>query len=539
MKGFLIAVILMVPIVASAAAPPRGPDRLRDLVVFPQMDLHFNFGLDFQGNQSVSHDNSDTSDQISRARATIKQQPDNVRCLLHLGNLLDNEGETNESRSCYQEAEKLCRGKLTINPQDGLIMLDLGEALHEQEEDMAAENAYRQAVSVLPREWRCWAGLGNFLGNNFFLSIFPAPMRGQIFSSQPPPPSVLDYRPPAAALEQAEARCHEAAGCFERAMALAPQEPQVFFQHAGFLCQSNFQDCFFRHYRGLGRISPADWLTAFFPAAAIDDLQAASKISPKDSQYISLAAYFAWIRATQQADVANPTFGVLAGTGRPVIRDAMTELENLENDPDKTNAAAALENLGALNMVSGNTPEAVTDLRRAISLDPAREQLWDMLLIALVTSASPAEVTALCELRLKHRNSARNHLFLARAFDHESKWRESAGQAEAALQIELKNPAIMITAHSELAALALKQSSDPDFRPKVAAEFTQIEGLLPQNPRNVADWSRWRDLNLNLAIYDGLGNTPEGMANAKACVNNVLQYFPNDNLAKQILDALN
>jgi hypothetical protein len=129
MRTIYTAVFLCLILPAFAAAPPRGDARLRELVVFPVIDLSFNFGLNFQGNEWVVSKNVDLPSEISRLREELKQQPNDIKRLLRLGNMLDSNGQTNESQSCCQKAEQLCRNKIAVHPQDGLILTDLGEML--------------------------------------------------------------------------------------------------------------------------------------------------------------------------------------------------------------------------------------------------------------------------------------------------------------------------------------------------------------------------------------------------------------------------
>jgi hypothetical protein len=95
--------------------------------------------------------------------------------------------------------------------------------------------------------------------------MFPKAMRSELFpSGQTPSQEVLDYRPSADALKKSEASLAEASRCYDRAMALAPQEPEVFFQRAGYLSISNSQNCFFRHYRDNEKIDSNTWLLGFY-----------------------------------------------------------------------------------------------------------------------------------------------------------------------------------------------------------------------------------------------------------------------------------
>jgi tetratricopeptide (TPR) repeat protein len=236
-----------------------------------------------------------------------------------------------------------------------------------------------------------------------------------------------------------------------------------------------------------------------------------------------------------QANAANFTTDMLPDATRQFIHTAMTRLENLSRNSDRILAAGALENLGMLNMIFGNKPEAATDFRRAVAMDPTREQSWDMWLGSIKNSASPEELVAVCELRLKEKDSARNRLLLARAFQqYEKKWDKSAEQAQAAIKLEPDN----LVAHLELMALALKQSADTNFMSKASEQFYRLDEIWKKIPDNKKNWARWREWTLNLSIYDGLVNTPEYNQAAKTCIENVLKSFPNDKQAREIAIAL-
>jgi tetratricopeptide (TPR) repeat protein len=534
MRKIFTAVFLCLILSAFAAAPPRGDARLRELVVFPEMNLSFNFGLDLQGNEWVVSKNVDLPSEISRLREELKQQPNDIERLLQLGNLLDSNGQTNESQSCYQKAEQFCRSKVAVNPQDGLNLTDLAEALLELGKHAEAESVYRRATLVSSNEWRCWARLGNFLANDFNFLLFPENLRGQIVPAQMPSQEVLDYRPSAGALKKSESQCSEASRCFDRAVALAPKEPEVFFQRAGYMSISNWQNCFFRYYRDNEKIDSTTWLSAFFSKETIANLQRAADLSPKNCDYISLVAYFTSANAMIQARVTNYTPDMLPDAARKSIHNTMTRLENLSEVSDKRAAAGALENLGVLNFVFGSSQAAAADFRQVISLDPTREQSWDMLLGTLKDSASPGELVAICESRLKNKNSARNHLLLAKAFQRQKTWDKAIEQAEIAGKLETNNivPPLM------LAAIALKQSADTNQISTALKYLTPAEELLKTMPANDETRTRWHELMLNVAIACGLEGTQDSQKLARSYLEAVLKSYPDDKDAEEIMRAL-
>jgi tetratricopeptide (TPR) repeat protein len=530
MIKLLAAIFFAVAFSANADTQPRGADRLRELVVFPEMNLNFSFGITHQENQWVISQNTDLTSAIAEQTAELKSQPDDIKQLLHLAYLLDSNGETNKSRSFYQKAEQLCRDKAAANPQDGLNLTDLGEALWELDKNDEAESCFRKATLVSSNDWKCWVSLGNFLPTKYFFSMFPTNLWGQIILGQMPSQEVLDYWPSAEALEKAQAACDEASRCFDRAMLLAPNEPEVFFQRAGFMCSSNWQNCFFRHYRDYEKISPQKLLMSFFCPETIANLDKAAELKPKDYQYIGLAAYFEYCVAVLEAN--NFTPDTLPDKTRQSIHNAMARLESLSEDPDKKTAAGALESLGFLNMAFRNMSAATANFRQAVTLDPTRETSWDMWLGSLVGSASPDELTAICESRLKYKDSAHNHLLLAKTLARQKKWDKATEQAEIARQQEPNNivPPLM------LAAIALKQSEQTNYMSIARANLIRASVIIQNMDKSDEKDKRSRELLLDLTILYALDGEPE---DARHLMERFLKRRPNDSTAKEILEAVN
>ena len=185
-------------------------------------------------------------------------------------------------------------------------------------------------------------------------------------------------------------------------------------------------------------------------------------------------------------------------------------------------------------MAFGNNPAAASDFRRAVALDPTREQSWDLLLAA-AGADSREEALSVCEARLKQKNSPRNHLLLARAFEHEKNWDKAGEQAEAALGLDTNN----IVANLELLALAIKQNANTNFMASAHEQFVRTQAAYEKLPDDNEKGKRWRELTLNGAILYGLENSPDFVKAANEWVVVVLKSDPNDQQARDIKAALN
>lgn len=530
----LIAIVFSISLSTFAAAPPRGADQLRNLAVFPEMSLNFNMGMRTEENHWVITDNSDASFEISQLARKLKSDPDNIETLLRLGYLLNEDNDTNGSEACREKVEKLCREQMAANPEDAVALDNLGDALSGLGRDDEAEAEYRKATLIAPNDWRCWVNLGNSLPSHRFLSMFPQNLHVQLTVGQPPPQAVLDYRPSPASLQIAENALTESSQCFDKALAIAPQEPEVYLQRAGYMIVSNWENLFFSYYSGKEKLDPSKWAMPQCSADAIANLKKAAELSPKNADYTGMAAFLEWMAAFTRAKSMNLTQDTLPEKTRQSIDNAMARLENLSQNPDERIAAGALEYLGMLNYVSGNSREAAVFLRRAVALDPTREQSWDILLGTTKTDADfPDEAVAICESRLKHNNSARNHLLLAKAYTHKNEWRDAAGEAEIAANLDTNN----VIAPLMLAAIDLKLSANPEFMLKAKEQLDRASVLVRKGSGDESS-QRWREMALNAAILFGLEATPDSEKLARQWLSLVLKHYPGDETASEILEAL-
>lgn len=526
--------LLTVALSAQAVAPPRGNDRLRELVAYPQMNLSLNYGVSFQCDELIVSKGIAPEIQISQLREALKQHPDEVRQLLQLGTILESQGDTNAATACYRQAEQVCRSRMAARPQDGLALTDLGKALHQMGDNGAAENTFRKAVLVSSNDWRCWVGLGDFLVYERFLEMYPDKFRrGLGLSTHSPAEEILNFRPEPQALKRAEAAGGEASRCFDRALALAPRESEVYFQRAGFMCVSNWQNCLLRHYRDGEEIGDTQLTSAFFAPEAVANMERAAELDYNNYERISLAAYFGWTRGVIEAgSPTNYTVDMLPEKSRRSIRNDMTHLENLSEKSDPKLAAGALECLGFLNFAFKNQAVALADFKHAVALDPSREASWDLWLGMLIfSSGTPQEIVTVCQSRLDHQDSARNHLLLAKALVRAGKWSDAIIHAEAAGKLETNNvvPPLFV------AAIALKQSAQTNYLAMAGEKLAQANVLMGKMSAGNDKAERMREFGLNVIIFYVLANEPDMARNT---ARDYLKYFPDSEEVREIMKDL-
>jgi tetratricopeptide (TPR) repeat protein len=216
------------------AAPPHGKARLRELAVFPTFKLTLGYNFDFAGREWRISDGRSLADEISGLREALQQSPDDLDRILRLAYLLERNEQTNESRLCDQKAEQLCRKRIAVRPQDGLLLVELGEALNRLDKTAEAESVLRKSTLISSNDWRSWASLGFFLESQSYQMLVPQDSHSHAGPSPDLLEAVRDYRPSLDALKTSEEHSHEAARCFGRAVALGNQQPEFWLEHAGY-----------------------------------------------------------------------------------------------------------------------------------------------------------------------------------------------------------------------------------------------------------------------------------------------------------------
>ena len=533
-KRYLLLLLLLCAGVGSLApTPPRSKARLLELVVAPKIDLQFNFGYDARTTLSDLTNEANLSDQISSRRRDVRQSPNDTRLLIQLGWLLDKNSETNEARRFFQQAATMAEGRVTARPNDGLALVNWGDACDELDKKELAEKEYRMATQVSSNDWRCWAALGQFLDRQTRLILYPTNFAGLLASSSPE-----IARPTPDKMERAIKSKTEAALCFDRAVSSSPQEADVYLLRAWHKCGDEAHDYLLRYYRNelkLDRKALGTLIGMGIAKSAIPDLQKAATLQPQVCQLVGLAAWFELVAIAMTpltGGTETPTqFSDFPESSQRIIKNAIAQLTELSQGNDTKRTALALEYLGILRaMTQENEELAVADLRRAVALNPDREQAWDMLLASILESASPEEFAAVCEDRLKHKKSARNHLIFAKALFRRGSFEKATGEAKSAIKLETNN----VPAQLMLCAALVRQDKGEAGEEELASAFAKAAELVKStNAPERGDW--WLVYGLNVAIAAAIN---DNVKNANAWLDTCQKEFPDDERIKEIRNAL-
>lgn len=527
MKQVLVIAFLTSALALPAISPKRGKARLHELAVFPTLSMTWKLGFTFSSSASELADDTALTNRIEETRRQTKENPGDIGRQIRLGALLAENGETNASSQCFEKAVTLCRTKAEARSHDGLVLTQLGRALAALRRIDESESVLRRATVLSSNEWKCWAGLGEFLTQRAFDLIVPEKFWSYAQSATPLPREVLDYRPAPDAFERAQRYRAEAARCFDRAVSLAPSEADVFLRRALHCYLAEMTARLIKHFQGKKTLDANQLTTAW--AKSVPDLREAIRLSPEVPRLIGLAAWFEWVSAGIQADPNDRSFDTLPDATRESIYVAMNRLEALGDQRNKKLAAQALETAAILKLAAEDSAGAATDLRRVVSLDPSGDNAWELLALALVQSSAPMEqLMALCETRLKLHETARNHLLFAKALVNQQRWQKAAEQTQAALKLEPYN----VLAHLMATALVIRRNGEPAVALRHLHSVKDALGAIPDQEEK---WDRLREYLLNGAIVSALNDQPK---QAKDLVNRVLKRDPDDEEAKEILSAI-
>jgi tetratricopeptide (TPR) repeat protein len=207
----------------------------------------------------------------------------------------------------------------------------------------------------------------------------------------------------------------------------------------------------------------------------------------------------------------------------------MTRIEELAQGVESRQAATALATLGSLQcFLLRDMAGGETSLRRAIALDPANENAWESLTFALAMSRNFPPMIEVCQSRLKHSDTVRNRVLLAKAFERNN---QPGAMLETALEAHAENRDHLL-ANLAAAAALLKARGDDDVSRSRALQCliraTQFAGENP--PPEVTT-----ELLFQRSLYFALSGQT---ALARASFGQLLELDPTQSEAQEALKAL-
>ena len=512
-----------------AAAPATSKERLRRLVRLPSVSVHVAAALDPTRGFDLTWPRVEAAKEVAEVKQSLRRDAGDAARYGRLAALYSELGDAPRSQAALKRALELYRQQAAGESDNGKLMAGYGETLRLLGQYDEAQRVLRRAVKAAPKEWQCHAALGRCLASQALAALLAD-------GSQPaaaPPLPLPSVKPTPVQLEKAQKLVAEAFEAHDHAVSLAPDQPEVYVGRASAQGGRGWLEAV-ACLAGGEEMDLSKHLVAVFCPEALADLEQAARRKPKDARAWGTLAFCRVLAASaaQGRPTIEQVFGQQGWTSLPdqaraSVRQAVSSLEELSQSGEPTAAAAALEVLGVIqHFFLADKRAAEANLRRAVELDPSRQQAWESLVALLLDSDRTQELLSLCESRLKHQDTARNRLLLAKALERLKHHDRLLAQTQAALERYPEDLNLMMAR----AAALMQTGNDDDLQPasRLLAKAQRLAQKAPD-----------REELENLLFLQGLLWGMTGRKDDARAVFNKLLELDNDNTeAQEALQAL-
>jgi len=531
---FCLILASLGPDLVRAAAPESSADRLKKLLKLPSVSLEAGFSLNSEDGLSLAPSKAEDPKEISVIQKQLKGDSSDAERYCRLGELHRRNNDVKRAEECYKRSAELFRRQVATRPDDPEVLARFGRALWAAGQDDEAESMLRRAVQIDPRCAVCWQDLGHYFESAAKRALVNSGESGaKRLNAEALLAGVAKTKPRGSQVAESRKFAAEATACFDKAIEVSTNSSDAYLQRALHKSFDGYLQNVFTLIRG-DITDPGEVMRGMFDVACLPDFQKAAELSTKDFRTLSMAAFFeafaCGAQSLKRLHGAPCSWEQLPDRSQQSIRLIMTRLDNLGQDPDSHIAAGALETLAILQgYVVGDRVGAEKSARRAVALDPGREQSWDMLIGFLLKPESFEELRAACEARVQQKETARNRILLAKAHERLNQ----LDRAEANVLLALKLDPNDFTANLAQAALLMKRRSDSGGLGGAARYLGKAEQILKKE--NKENDLRYVQLRLTSSIYYALrGDTDK----ARELLNDVLESDKNNQEAREILSAL-
>lgn len=530
-----LAIVLPGTLAVYPATPESSAERLRKLVKLPIVSLEAGFSMNAEQGFSISQSKAQAPREIAALRKELKGDYSDADRYEKLGELYSRLNNGKSAADCYQKAVALYRQRVASRPSDAEILTSFGRALWNANNNEESESVLRRSVQMDPQNALAWQTLGHYLqaqAKRALLGRDSAAARASL-SPEKLLMEVARNKPAASQVTESRKRAEEASACFDKAIAVSTNSSDAYFQRALHKSFDGFLQNVIALIHG-DKTDVSEVMKGMFNLDSLPDFRKASELSSREYRPIAVAAFFEAFAFTMQSRGRNPAGGSfweqLPDSSQKNIRDAMTRLDNFAQEGDPKTAAGALDSLAMLQgFVVGDRSGGEATARRALALDPSREQTWDMLCSFLVRPESYQELRNTCEQRVRQSDTARNRVLLAKAYERLNQWDRVEQNLQAALKLDPND----FAANLAQAALFLKRRSDPGGLSMAFRFLTRAEQILKKDTKDTEQ--RLLQLTLTSSLYYALRGE---MDKARQLLRGVLQSDKDNEEAREILAAL-
>jgi tetratricopeptide (TPR) repeat protein len=533
MRKSLILLNLSLALSLSAATPELGKDKLRELVKLPTISFQPSWNFDAEHGFIIGSNEHEVSNKLSVLRQELKHDDSDAERYLRMGELYTSVNRGANAHAYFAQAVSLYRRRVDAQPDDPQLLTGFGRALQGAEKRSEAESVLRKALQLAPKDAQCWIALGRFLDAGARHGLFEMPSPGD--DNDGASGSSGD-KISAAQVAQAKKSMDEAGVCFDTAITLAPAVPDGYFRRAMHHSLRNMMLNQIRLLSGEQK-EEVNLLADYFSPECLADLQRASALDANNYRLIgNIILYEIYTSSARKGQVnwRDFSWSSLPDKSQRSIREKITRLEDLGENPDPQIAAGALEVLGIIQgPVLHEIGKCLGDLHRAVALDPSRDQAWELIAATIAQTGHYDDLLSLAENRIRENDSPRNRVILAKAYEKLKRW----DAAEDEIQFAIKDSPDDFTLNLGLGALLLKRSQDDDPSTLSDADgwLARAQEILKKMPPNERTHQQIVELTLTRSIFFALSDEVE---TARLWVRAVLDQDKDNKMAQEILSAM-
>ncbi len=409
---------------ARAAAPPGTQERLRHLVRLPRLSFTVEIGCGPSAGYYSVWSATPTMSDLGPTRPDSPAGIERAARAREVGIRHLQAGAHERARTALKDALNQLRALGAPQSADAAILADYARTLMLLGQfEEARREAYR-ATEMALGDSRAHATLARCLAASAVAEFAPASSSSESLADLRPSGLVSsEGRTAPAGADRARQLSQEALRAADQAVALAPQDAAVRLDRAVARAMDQLVR-FLIEAPSAAELTPVRLQQAVFPAEALEDLRRAAELEPANARLLGTAAMVSVMAAVLERGVANiesllssGAWSLLDESPRRQLRADLARLEDLSATGELSARATAQELVGVIQMLAlSDFAAAEANLRRVLVSDPERESAWEALVLLLVTSNRFETLAAACESRLERRESARDHLLLAKAY---------------------------------------------------------------------------------------------------------------------------
>src|SRR5438105_3634240 len=343
---YWIALLVLTTVLSQAATPEPASSRLRKLLKMPVISLEAGFSLNSEEGFSVLPGKADAPKEISELRKHLKGDSSDAERYSKLGELYSKAGEIKKAEESCEKAAVLFRQQVATRPDDPELLASFGRALWTTDKNGEAESILRRAVGIGSDRTICWETLGHFLESEAKRALIADPETTH--AKLTPDKLLLEVsrnKPNAEKVAQSRKLAYEASTCFDKAVVVSTNSSDAYLQRALHKSFNGFLQNVLAFVQG-EKTDLSEVMKGMFSLDCLPDFQKAAQLSTKEYRTVVMAAFFEAFAYSSQAHnrplgQGGSLWDQLPDKSQRNIREAMTRLENLGQEPDVRVAAGA------------------------------------------------------------------------------------------------------------------------------------------------------------------------------------------------------